>query len=86
MDELSIVGFNSNDYNDSNYLYDGFDFYTLTPGAFNGKAYVGILDRNGKIDAIGVNEIKEVRPVINIDRQVEVKGNGTIDDPYLIVF
>jgi hypothetical protein len=85
MDELGFAGLNSIDYNDSNYLFDGSDFYTMSAGAFNYKAYVGVLDRNGKIDTRAVNEVLEIRPVIVLDKQLEVEGKGTIDNPYLII-
>ena len=84
LDEAAIAGLNSKDFNDTNYLYNGNEYYTLSPAFYNGRAHVGVINRDGKLDATRVSDTQEIRPVINLASYLEVDGNGTIDNPYVI--
>ncbi len=82
MDEVAIIGGLSNQDNYDYYLYNGNDYYTMSPAIFNGRAYVGIVTSTGKIDASVVNTINKIRPVINIKGDKTVSGDGSIENPY----
>ena len=73
------------------YLTIGNAYWTMTPAGFynsfgytNWYTYIfginisGMLDDNGSSDAYGL------RPVINIRKDVEIIGNGTISSPYKV--
>lgn len=84
LDEASIIGL-STEYNELNYLFNGNDYYTMSPTEYNYRAYVGIVDRFGRINESIVTETKQVRPVINLSNSLEVSGDGSIASPYLVV-
>ena len=57
----------------------------MSPAIYNGISYVGIINKNGKLDATQVNDNINVKPVINLDSSISVSGNGTINNPYVIL-
>lgn len=83
LDEAAIAGLTTES-NNLNYLYDGKDFYTMSPAEYNYRALVGIIDRNGRLNDSIVTDTKEVRPVINLINSLEVTGDGTLANPYLV--
>ena len=83
LDEAAIAGLNTN-MTDTNYLYNGRDYYTMSPTQYNYRAYVGIVDKLGRINDTFVTDNKEVRPVINLINSLEVTGDGSVANPYLV--
>ena len=57
----------------------------MSPAFYSTQAWVGIVTRNGKIDATTSNQVKEVRPVINLNGNVKLSGTGTYDNVYEVV-
>ena len=84
MDEVSMAGGSSKQINNSYYLNDGNDYYTMSPAFYSNQAWIGIVTRNGKIDATTSNQVKEVRPVINLINSTTITGDGTINNPYIV--
>ncbi len=83
--ETYLAGASLNKPNDSYYLYKGSSFMTMSPIDFyNGKSYVGIILDNGAFNNAPVNEVRGIRPVINLSVSTTVSGSGTIDDPYIV--
>ncbi len=82
-DELVFAGWRFT--NQSNYLYNGQTYWTMTPREWGSKAYVYATSIVGLCwpSASGHNDI---RPVINLksDIKIERSGNGTLDNPYIV--
>ena len=87
MDEANMAGGINGSANTLNYLYSGKAYWTMSPASIGDwlgadEIYIGSsgsLERNNVYFAFGV------RPVINIDpSKIEFKGNGTMQDPYVI--
>ena len=83
LDEAAIAGVTT-EMSDANYLYNGRDYYTMSPSQYNYRAIVGIVDRFGKLNDTYVTDNLEVRPVINLINSLEVTGDGTEANPYLV--
>ena len=83
LDEAVVAGL-SLDNNENNFLVDGNIYYTMSPIQFNYRSYVAVIDNYGKIDADIVSERREIRPVITLVDSLEVDGDGTLANPYLI--
>lgn len=84
-DEVVIAGgsFGMNNY--SYYLYNGENFYTMTPSEyFNYTAQVFAVNTGGMLTTSPVNQTLGIRPVINLQANLTVSGAGTIDSPYVI--
>ena len=84
LDEAAIAGL-STENNELNYLFDSNDYYTMSPTQYNYRAAVGIIDRYGRLNDCAVNENKEIRPVINLVNSLQVSGDGTLANPYLVI-
>ena len=77
--------------NEDYYLYTGSNYRTMTPYAFasyNGSMYAQLFG----VDSTGIirrfwssSGTQGVRPVININKNVELEGTGTASDPYRII-
>lgn len=83
LDEAAIAGLTT-DTNDTNYLFNGKDYYTMSPTQYNYRALVGIVDRYGRLNDTYVTDTKSVRPVINLINSLEVSGDGSEATPYLV--
>ncbi len=89
IDELVLAGASPDKENTSFYLYnkDITDTWYTMSGAknSNNNIYLFMFDNKGKIrtDVVG-NLYRNVRPVINIIKNVEATGDGTINNPYII--
>ncbi len=83
LDEASIAGLTT-DYNNTNYLFNERDYYTMSPTQYNYRAIVGIVDKLGRLNDTYVTDNKEVRPVINLINSLEVTGTGEEANPYLV--
>jgi len=89
IDEIMLAGANGTDINQSYYLYNSNIqdlWYTMTAVDGN-EEYMNfyMVDQNGLIKTdISGNLYRNVRPVINLVKNIEVDGNGTIDKPYTL--
>ena len=71
-----------------NYLINGQNYWTMTPGSFyttNSSAYVFHVYSGGTIGSIArVDNTFGVRPVINLKANTLFSGSGTSTDPYVV--
>lgn len=84
LDEVNIIGGTTKENNSSYYLYDGKDYYTISPAFMGSQAWVGTVTGTGKIDAAPVGTTKEIRPVIVLNNYVSISGDGTFENPYVV--
>ena len=90
VDEVIFAGADTSNINQNFYLYNpkiSNVWYTMTAAKGNDKSInMFMVDKNGKIVTnINGNLYREVRPVINLIKNIEVIGDGTEDNPYIIV-
>jgi len=84
-DEVSMAGGVYNIANQNYYLYNGRDYWTLSPYVFDSySAKVFAVYTNGYVGDSVANNIIGVRPVINLRSNVKITGKGTISDPYIV--
>lgn len=84
-DEVVMAGGVDGVNNTSYYLYQPYDFYTMTPAEYYGyNAYVFSVNGAGSILKTTVTDTLHIRPVININSSQTVNGLGTVDNPYTI--
>ena len=57
--------------------------YFINPS--NNVAMVNIMSNGAIGDGVLVTNVSYIRPVIQVGISAKVKGNGTNDDPYIIV-
>lgn len=81
-DEVSIIGFSSKFNNQNNYLFLNKDTCTSTPYSYYYGAYIMVLNKEGKLSYMKVNNTCSMIPIINIDGHLTIKGEGNIDNPY----
>ncbi|MGN1379838.1 MAG: hypothetical protein ACI4XR_05585 [Bacilli bacterium] len=82
-EEAILMGLNTSNDSTSNYLTNGFNFWTLTPSHYNSGAYNYYISSNGKLfNNIKVSSSLAVRPVISISKDTPVIGDGTESNPY----
>lgn len=89
IDELILAGASPTKANDKFYLYnpDITDSWYTMSGAEKDITHVNLFmfDNKGNVKTnINGNLYRYVRPVINILKNIEVKGEGTINNPYVI--
>lgn len=90
IDEVVLAGANTTNSNQSYYLYNpniGSMWYTMT-GAKGTENSINMfmVDENGKLlTTTNGNLYRNIRPVINLIKNTEVIGNGTIEEPYRIL-
>ncbi len=90
IDEVILAGASPTSPNQSYYLYNPNlkdMWYTMTAASGIEKSLnMFIVDANGNIKTnISSNTYERVRPVINLIKNTEVTGNGTIDNPYKVI-
>ena len=84
-DEVNIAGGLYNTNNTSYYLANGENFITLTPAEYyNYKASVFAVNNSGALVITPTTTQYGVRPVINLNSELTVSGEGTINNPYTI--
>jgi len=86
-DELAYAGAVYFEANESMYLTNGKDFWTMSPFRFPGRsASVGYFDSDGYLGHnVEITSGLDVRPVINLRSGVEIMGgDGTVGTPYII--
>ena len=83
-DEVAYAGGVYNQTNINYYLYNSYNYWTITPSYFKNKNAVGcIVDSSGLFNAgTDVYISLGVRPVINLKANVSLTGSGTVDDPF----
>ena len=81
-DEVSIIGFSSKYNNQNNYIFLNKDTCTSTPYSYYYGAYIMVLNKEGKLSYMKVNNTCSMIPIINIDGHLTIKGEGNIDNPY----
>lgn len=88
MDEVILAGGNLNTQNEDYYIYGGNSQWTLSPSSYLGKARVFVVGDNGSLRTDAVDELRGIRPVITINSgvKVELSGNGSSIDPYVVVY
>ena len=83
-DEVAFAG-SGNSNNESFYLYNGINYWTMTPFLFeSGSALIFILDGIGRLNNDIATWKYVVRPVINLSPNVQITGTGTVSDPYRV--
>ncbi|HIS18320.1 MAG TPA: hypothetical protein IAC02_06910 [Candidatus Coprovivens excrementavium] len=91
VDEVVLAGASGNVPNTSYYLYNKdipgnyvtSSSYFINPS--NNVAMVNIMSNGAIGDGVLVTNVSYIRPVIQVGISAKVKGNGTSDDPYIIV-
>ncbi len=74
--------------NTSSYLHNGQYYWTMTPQKYHSKkTWVYVVDAGGFIGGPGVQDDRcGLRPVINLIPTISISGgNGTINNPYIIL-
>ena len=84
-DEVEFAGGKNVD-NKSYYLYNGHNYWTMSPNRWYGPyTLVFFADVNGQLNNTNVDFPYGLRPVINLKSDVTFTGNGTIDNPYVVI-
>ena len=88
-DEVMYAGGKESTTNYGYYLYTRNNYWTMSPSHFNGStAYVFCVFPAGDLDSSVVSSSyysSGVRPVINLSTNNTITGNGTINDPFVVV-
>jgi len=91
VDEVVLAGAAGNKPNTSYYLYNSsIEGNYLTSSSYsinsqNGVTVMNVMSNGALGDGILITELSNVRPVINIATNAKIKGNGTKNNPYIIV-
>ncbi len=88
-DEVTFAGASGYTDNTNYYLYTGNEWWTLSPGEYyalnsshSAKAmYVG---SSGYLSTYGTSSSLGARPAIVLESSVQVTGEGTLDNPYVV--
>ncbi len=89
VDEVVLAGASTDKNNNSYYLYNANftdPWFTMSGAKGNDTSLnLFMVDQNGKVrsDIVG-SAYHTVRPVINLIKNAEVTGSGTLEDPYLL--
>ena len=84
-DEVAFAGGVYNYNNNSYYLYNNSDYWTISPYNFPGGAATFRMTLSGSLLYNGVTYENGVRPVINLRSDVALSGSGTTTDPFKVV-
>ena len=89
-DEVAMAGGVFNLANSNYYLYNGQNFWTLSPATFEAYCSYGlvwfVLPNGGVTRWNNVANVFATRPVINLKADVQIiKGDGTALNPYYVV-
>ena len=85
-DEVVYAGGYYEKSNNSYYLYNNTNFWTMSPTGFeSSRSSVWVVITAGDIDNRYVNNITAVRPVLNLTANTQISdGDGTKDNPFVI--
>ena len=90
IDEVILAGANIENSNTEYYLHNQDiinSWYTMS-GAKGSDTYLNMfmITQNGEVETdVNGNLYRSVRPVINLVKNIEMTGTGSIDDPYRMV-
>ena len=86
-DEVAYAGGVYGSSNSSFYLYNNRVYWTMSPSYFHstGYAYVFYVHSDGSLNGNWVNDVLNVRPVINLKADTQFAGEGTATRPYRVV-
>ena len=90
IDEVILAGANTTNSNTEFYLHnnDIINVWYTMSGAKGSDTHINMfmITQNGEIETgISGNLYRSVRPVINLVKNIEMTGTGTVDDPYRMV-
>ena len=90
IDEVILAGASPSNSNSSFYLYNSSlnePWYTMSGAKGNDKdIYMFMIGTNGNvITNVEGNLYRKVRPVINLIKNIEVSGDGTKTNPYIVI-
>ena len=84
-DEAFFVGGSIMESNSSYYLYNGYDYWTISPYNFaSGCSYVWYVFSPGYPDQDIVDSSRGLRPVISLKSDITFSGNGSVNSPFEI--
>ncbi len=69
-------------------MYNGQTYWTMTPGYWSADYnYAGVFAvySDGNLTDWFVDDLYNLRPVINLNANIKLSGNGTINDPYEVI-
>ncbi len=82
----AISGTESSNHSDAtkNYVYNGENTWTMSPGAYN-ISFQGVffVTNYGYLNFNYINKSRGIRPVINLIPEIIVSGSGEWNDPYI---
>lgn len=81
-DEVNMAGLSFTPDNYSYYLYTSVGFWMMGPNDTSTGHY---MEYSGRFQQGSVQNNIAVRPVVSLNRNVELGGTGTSDDPYVII-
>ena len=85
-DESSLAGvepMGQENYNSSNFLVNSRNYWTMTPAT--GVATIFTVDSDESLDYYGSSEMYGLRPVINLNANIEAAGDGSATNPFKVV-
>ena len=82
-DEVAIAGGVWSTANKSYYLYTGQIYWTMSPSTDGARVFRVYSD--GNLNYYLVHDANGVRPVINLKADILFYGNGTMDNPYVVI-
>ena len=86
-DEVAFAGSMNQTNNTNYYLYENAKgvWWTMTPDIFRSSAYVYAVTSSGALRYQAVDSTSYIRPAIALDPAIEVLGNGTKTNPYMVI-
>lgn len=87
LDELLYAGASLNEANQEFYLYnkDIPSTWTMTSYSLKDKMTMYLFDNDGSIKTDSIDKTYSIRPVLNVKATSEAKGEGTLENPYILV-
>ena len=80
-DEVAYAGGVYNTNNSKYYLYNGNNYWTMSPAHFGGAIEFGLYP-SGNLGVNVVSPIGGIRPVITLNGSTKLEGTGTKDNPF----
>ena len=85
VDELALSGLVDGVNNTTNYLYQGNDYYSMSPAEYyNYNVYIFYVNGAGQLLRTVPTDSLTIRPVITLNSNISVLGKGTKEEPYYI--
>ena len=85
-DEAAAAGQSFERANNSGYLYNNYNNWLMTPwGYYNSRFKSTLIDADGDInDGYVYVDTLGIRPVISLDKDLKVVGDGSWNNPYIV--